>query len=340
MLFYPSHDIALGNGVRHFNPPAAARQLQEDLAWLSEIWNNNNDNQNDNGNEIPLPWGWDWDTRNYLNKELGIKLKDLPTDQQLEAIRQLSSRRTTIGILQQLGFDDEMPCYLDTPEKLGQYIEDHDNASIPFVLKTPWSSSGRGLIHSLNTPRNLMLQRALSTLRKMGGIIGERWYNKTQDFAMLFKVTNEEVKFIGYSLFDNEESGTYRQGYLLNNEAIEQRLGSVVKGGVAELHETRQKLLPILNNLFAPFFHQPWQLGYIGIDMMVYRPDNLLTKQHNNTTPVVSIHPCIEMNVRCTMGVVCRLWSDNNLKPGEEGVFRISPMSADGHFEAQFELTK
>lgn len=320
-LFYPSHDIALGNGVRHFNPPAAAQQLQEDLAWIAEIWNHNE--------PTPLPWGWDWDTRQFLHKSLGIKMKELPTDSQLEEIRCLSSRRTTIHILHQIGFEEEIPVYLDTPEALASYIEQHDSQGIPFVLKTPWSSSGRGLIRSSNTPRDIMTQRALATQRKMGGIIGERWYNKQQDFAMLFKVTDKEVLFVGYSLFDNEENGTYRQGQLLSNEAIEQRLGCAT-----QLHEVRSRLLPILTELFSPFFHQPWQLGYIGIDMMLFSQNNI---NNENNAASAAIHPCVEMNVRCTMGVVCRLWADAHLRSGEEGTFRISPMTQDGHFEAKFE---
>lgn len=315
-MFYPSHDIALGNGIRHFNPPAAALQLQEDLAWLSEIWNT--------GDEI-LPWGWDWDTRLFLRNHHHIKEKDLPSDEQLEAIRQLSSRRTTRQILEALQFEGELPCYLDSAEALDDYISSHDNSQIPFVFKTPWSSSGRGLIRSNVTPRGIMRQRALSTIRKMGGIMGERWYNKVQDFAMLFKVTHTEVLFLGYSLFENEESGTYRQGYLLSNGDIEQRLGLI-----PQLHDLQQRLVASLTPLFSPFFHLPWQLGYVGIDMMLYRDDK----------GEVCIHPCVEMNVRCTMGTVCRLWSDKHLCPGQEGRFIISPLREDGHFTAHFELTK
>lgn len=327
MLFYPSHDIALGNGVRHFNPPAAARQLQDDLSWLAEIWNY--------GEVQPLPWGWDWDTRHYLNKSLGIKEKYLPNDQQLEALRRLSSRRTTITILNQIGFSDEIPSFLKTDDQLKHFISDHDKDNIPFALKTPWSSSGRGLIRSTVTPRGILQQRATSVIRKMGGIIGEKWYNKKKDFAMLFKVTHHEVTFVGYSLFDNEENGTYRQGYLLSNEEIERRIGNN-----EQLHAIREKLLPILSHLFSPFFDLPWQVGYIGIDMMLYAPDaRSCTDAFLEDTPLL-LHPCIEMNVRCTMGVVCRLWSDRNLKAGQEGYFRISPMSEEGHFEAQFELTK
>lgn len=328
-LFFPSHDIALGNGVKHFNPPKAAQMLQEDLAWLEEIFSPNPESQSSIDHSLidqspisHLPWGWDWDTRQYLHKEHHIPLKHLPNDEDLEELRQLSNRKQTIQILEELGFEGEIPQYLSTIETLDRYIEKADEAGRDFVLKTPWSSSGRGLIRSSVTPRDIMRQRAMATIQKMGGIMAEHWFSKTQDFAMLFFVGHKEVSFLGYSLFDNEESGTYRQGYLLSNEEIENRLTLLLPDST-DLVKTRIQLLKVLNKLFTPFFGKAWPVGYIGIDMMVTQE---------------GLHPCVELNLRCTMGVVARLWSNRNLKRGESGHFIISPMDKDGHFEAQFLL--
>ena len=47
----------------------------------------------------------------------------------------------------------------------------------------------------------------------------------------------------------------------------------------------------------------------------------------------LKVHPCVELNLRCTMGVVCRLWYDQH---NSEGVFRISPMLSNRHFKAEF----
>jgi len=332
-LFYPSHDIALGNGVKHFNPPKAAQMLQEDLAWLEEIFAHTPSSHIDN-----QPWGWDWDTRQYLHKERHIPLKQLPTDKDLEALRQLSNRKTTNEILQDLNFDGPMPKYLTSKEDLNAFIEQEDLAAREFVLKTPWSSSGRGLIRSTVTPRDVMRQRAIATIQKMGGIMAEQWFAKSQDFAMLFFVGSEEVSFLGYSLFDNEESGTYRQGYLLSNEEIELRIAKSLSDVpqetvIEQLHAIRTRLLLILNDLFAPFFHLPWQVGYIGIDMMTISPSSHIVNRSS-----LILHPCVELNLRCTMGVVSRLWTDRHLKPGQMGRFFISPMGQDGHFEAKFEI--
>lgn len=332
-LFYPSHDIALSNGVRHFNPPAAAMRLQEDLASLSEIWNQP---YRRGEQPIPLPWGWDYDTRKYIHDAHVIKMTQLPTDQELEVIRQLSSRRTTIGLLEHLNaeagpFEVSEPRWIDSEEQLFDYIRQQQNDGRRFVLKTPWSSSGRGLLMSHNRNREgrlnaahpeVLMRQARGTIKKMGGIIGETWIEgKERDFAMLFYASDKAVRFIGYSLFDNDNSTggtTYRQGYLLSNEEIEKRLGVDAE----RLHLIAQTLEGCLTHLAEQLLHRPWQLGYMGIDMMTYKQDGELR-----------IHPCIELNLRCTMGVVCRLWYDQHQ---QEGTFSISPMMTDGHFKAEF----
>ncbi len=314
-MFYPSHDIALGNGVRYFNEPAAAKQLREDLSWISDIWNA--------GRSKPLPWGWDYNTREALHSNFHIPYTDLPTNEELETLRQLSHRKTSIKLLEGVGYKGIMPQLLEKMEDVIQFIETYDTAQKKFVLKTPWSSSGRGLMLS-TTPRPTLLKRSEATLRKMGSIMGETWLDKIQDFAMLFYIAPDEVRFLGYSLFDNEASGTYRQGYLLANKKIEQRLASIA-GQPIDFTLYQQRFILLLTQLFQPLMHKSWEVGYIGIDMM-------LTRQ--------GLMPCVEMNARCTMGIVARLYFDQHLEEDQEGRFYISPLNPDGHFEAKFDILK
>lgn len=329
-LFYPSHDIALANGLRHFNPPAMALHLQEDLAYLADIWN-----QPFLSGEasMPTPWGWDYDTRQHIHRQYGIRMDQLPTDQDLLDLRELSSRRTTVRICQELAsalpsLAFNHPICIDSDEQLFDYIREHDRSGQPYVLKTLWSSSGRGLItshvrtaegHWTTRPSQTLMNQARNAIRKMGGIMAEMWISdKRQDFAMLFKADGgNRVRFIGYSLFDNDDTlggTTYRCGYLMSNEAIEQWLAVSVE----MLHQVSATLEDILTRLLAPFIDRSWPLGYLGIDML---------------TTGQGIHPCIELNLRCTMGTVCRLWHDQHQR---DGLFRISPMHADGHFDAEF----
>ncbi len=315
MLFYPSHDIALAHGVRHFNPPQAALRLQEDLQSLGEVWNGPFIRKEV---AIPQPWGWDWDTRKFIHENYNIKYSQLPTDEELISIRELSSRKTTVTLVEQLKKilrDQSIPTpqYLETMADAEAFMASHKD----YVLKTPWSSSGRGLMRS-SVPAETLLKHAKATIQKMGGIMGEPWIeDKVQDFAMLFFIGSEKVEFIGYSLFDNDGT-TYRQGYLLSNEKIVEKL-QIER---SKLDAIKDAYLTILTKLFAPLMGKSWQVGYVGFDMLTYRSEGLL-----------KVSPCVEMNLRCTMGVVCRLWYDQHQ---QEGVFRISPMEKDGHFTAQF----
>lgn len=302
-LFYPSHDIALGNGVKHFNPPSAALRLQIDLEGLSAIWQKEN--------HTPIPWAWDYDTRTFLNKEYKIKLNDLPSDDDLSALRQLSSRQTTISIIKQLqkrssSFDSvKIPVFIDNEAELADWIDNqHD-----YVLKTPWSSSGRGLSRDNIIPNDSLKRHGAATIRKMGGIIAEYWYEKVQDFAMLFYVGKNDIDFVGYSLFDNDESGTYRCGRLMSNQTIEASLPPVCK-------EIKQILVEIFRDMFAPFMHKVWEVGYIGVDMMIAEDNG-----------EYFVHPCVEMNLRCTMGVVARMYYDKHCSNEQIGEYYITPAS-------------
>lgn len=312
MLFYPSHDIALANGVKHFNPPAAALRLQEDLASLAEIWNHDPTQ--------PQPWGWDWDTRQYIHKHLGVKLSELPSDDDLQLIRQLSSRAQTIPLLKAIGYQGELPRCISSEDELSLFLNSMNDLK-KYVLKSPWSSSGRGLICTDQGTIDNVFKRSSSVIKKMGCIVAEPWLeNKEKDFAMLFHVGRDEVRFLGYSLFENDDNGTYRFGYLLSNAEMERRLAR------PSLIEIRQKLLSYLTALFAPLMGHSWQLGYVGIDMMTL---------DSELTPVM---PCIEMNLRATMGTVCRLYFDVHMQEGQEGRFTISPLMPDGHFHYNFDI--
>lgn len=319
--------------------------LQEDLASLSDIWNL----PYAQGQwSIPLPWGWDWDTRKHLHEAYGVKMTQLPNDAELELLRNLSSRQTTVTLCQELTkrVDNSVfhsPVYLQTQEELFDFIRHCDECHERFVLKSPWSSSGRGLICSHTrgrdgalspVSREQLLQQGMSVQRKIGGVMGEKWVErKEHDFAMLFFASPNQVKFVGYSLFDNDEGGnstTYRQGFLLSNERIEQLLTHGDSALIAQLRAIARAYEDILTQLLQPLSGRPWQVGYMGIDMLTYRADNEGLK--GQEAPL-RIHACVELNLRCTMGVVCRLWYEQNR---QEGLFRISPMQQNRHFYYEF----
>ena len=314
MLFYPAHDLSLANGIRHYNPPLAARQLQSDLASIFPLW------QPHENLLHPLPWGWNYDTRASLLKR-GIPADCLPSDEDLYKLRDLSHRRHTISMLQSFQALSEKHPFLSFKNiSLPQYICDNQSLRIAIdqtpscLLKAPWSSSGRGLVWSDKTAQEKLLQRGESIIRDMGGVMFEQCYDKALDFAMLFYIGNKKVRFVGYSIFDTDQLGTYRSGLLMSHEKMADKLSNFISAEELEIvcQHYSNHLLP---QMFSSFFDQKYQLGYIGIDMMMIK---------DPTMPLgYRLHPCIEMNVRCTMGVVARLLFDHFIHPEACGQYII-----------------
>lgn len=323
-LFFPAHDLALANGVRHYIAPRAAVRLQQDLATLSQWWQRGETTED--GSSLrpasPLPWGWNYNSRATL-LEAGIDPAHLPTDQDLKLLRAISHRRTSIEIIRQCQTDSshsdqqpfvsvQRPLYVTSPSDFDIKFKELQERQTPFLLKSPWSSSGRGLCWSRAIPKDLIYKRGHAIIREMGGVILENEYNKIRDFAMLFYVGREKVEFVGYSIFDTDRQGTYRNGLMMSDDQMECRLSQYVP--LQELHHLKQLYLEqILPDLFSPFFGLGYTVGYIGIDMMIFTDEKGKYR----------LHPCIEINVRCTMGVVARLLFDRCVAPRSEGEFVI-----------------
>ncbi len=308
-LFYPAHDLALAHGVRHFTPPQAARRLAEDLTELSSLWQP----------DTPLPWGWNYNTRKAL-LEAGCAEAELPTMGDLELLRAWSGRAEVIGWQRRCnehlaglpGFEPlVLPRALRSAEELHAAVAEQTS---PFLLKAPWSSSGRGLCWSRVTPHKVLLRRGEAIVRDMGCVLMEPEYRKVQDGAMLFYVDEErKVSFVGYSLFETDDMGTYREGRVMSLEAMEQELCRWVP--LSLLHAVQALYCcEILPERCAKLSHNRYPLGYVGVDMMIYQTE----------AGKYALHPCVEMNVRCTMGVVARRAAQRLLAPEARGKFVIT----------------
>ena len=268
-LFNPSNDMALAANVRQYFPPRRIQQMESDLEDLARLW--------DEG-----PWGWSLATRQrYLH--MGIGADALPSEQWLAEVRRLSCRRFAVGYYRQLMADESLrdeplllPC-------LARYVEEESsiiqNLPHPIILKAPWSSSGRGNIVVQDTPDETTLRRIRHTLRQQGGIVAEPFYaDKALDFAMEFWVGEDEVRFLGYSVFEADAAGHYGGNYVESQESLLRRIALPA---------------PLLLSLVAHHRRALSALSYrgpVGIDMMRLRDGR--------------VHPCVELNFRRTMGLL------------------------------------
>lgn len=344
-VFNAEHDLALANNDPNFNAPLSALQLVRDLECLpvwyakppasvlcrsgcSVEWLNGLKelfpaladihfllSPENKEPESVNTWGWDKAVCKYLSTSFygthqdNIKVPKLvPTEEQLDKIRTLSHRRIALNAFRYLS--EYIPALnapmhpaveISTIEELHEFV----NTNAPVVLKAPWSGSGKGLCWVKRRLNKSQLGWCANVINKQGSLIAEKVYPVLQDFAMLFSCKNGKTDFEGYSLFETE-TGIYRSNQLLSNEAILKQL--YARGISPELPELVQfHLRQFIDREIAPFYS-----GLLGIDMFVFR--------HENQT---GLHPCVEINLRTTMGYVARVFYDRFVCPGAKGSFSV-----------------
>lgn len=233
------------------------------------------------------PWGWDRHIVGVLRR-LGAPDRLLPTGVQLDRIRDLSSRWTAVRVLDQLNQRLTADSDAATPTFTSRWCisEAEVNAAISgygglAMLKQPWSCSGRGVWRSDGVSSE---QRVRKTLREQGAVEAEPFYERLVDFAMEFYADAEGcVRYEGLSLFETHEGGGYAGNVVAPQSELRRRLEQQA-GGPLPLFELSDRLCVVLAEILAGQYSGP-----LGIDMML--------------TPA-GIHPCIEVNLRNTMGRV------------------------------------
>ena len=334
-LFNPENDLALAHGKAQYTAPPNAQLLHNAGAMLP-IWNcyegdsilayNINKewiefqqqlfeipNISHTGNNITelSPWGWSQNTCRQFT-EYGVNHSLIPNETSIEKIRQLSHRRHTIDIISQI--NDTLKTTLPSPieaNNVSQVVKFlYKNQSI--YLKSPWSSSGRGIINTATLSTEEIILRANGIICRQGSVMCEISLDKIKDFAILFYCDGKEVKFHNYSSFFNHGVGNYAGNIIGSQDFV---VKSITQHGVShqKLEIIADKLSHILTTLIAPHY-----CGYLGVDMMIY-----------NNNGKIDIYPCVEINLRMTMGVVASLWSKKHLAKNSHGVMRVeySPIS-------------
>lgn len=345
-IFNPEHDLALANDDLNFNPPLSALQLARDLeylpVWYSEpgsfIYCRSGGNidwlknlqeifpqistsqllQDVSSHEIAdiTPWGWD----KSIKKQFSILDKNtshfLPNEISLAKIKELSHRRTSIEALGFLRGQIQSDLLPDPPRELTEMvqIENFSKQYGSVIFKAPWSGSGKGLSWVRSGMTDSHRGWCKRIIEKQGSVIAEQVYQVQQNFAMLFGCSDSKCSFSGYSLFETEK-GIYRSNYLLSNEEIFSRICADFNHPELLL-SVQKSLLQFINSNIAPFY-----TGMLGVDMFLYKDGE---KQ--------KLHPCVEINLRMTMGCVARIFFDRFVHPNATGHFFVD------HFPAKHVL--
>ncbi len=343
-IFNPEHDIALASGLANFTAPHAGRQLRHDLGFLPALWAREGDcvmvddteqaqkawqrvacqlrtklgkdglTQPDITFEpmrTPVsslkaqsiePWGWNSALRAMLLRR-GFNERLMPTALQLETIRQLSHRRTAAALLPELRMagtvGEAFEC--QEAEQVEPLLEEYGQ----LVMKAPWSSSGRGLrfLSVERTPLAVHANWLRNVVASQGSVMVEPYYDKVKDFGMEFYADEQgRVRYAGLSLF-HTANGAYTGNLLVSENVKNKTISHYISNEL--LNSIQEKICQSLSLTFKGRYHGPF-----GVDMMVVANDGGF-----------ALHPCVEINLRRTMGHVAIALSpeDDDLR----GVMRI-----------------
>lgn len=185
----------------------------------------------------------------------------------------------------------------------------------PFVLKTPYSSSGRGLLwlpeRKLSAKDKTWIEGAF---KKQGTVSIECALKKRLDFAAEFYSDGQgNIRYEGLSVFNAGSKGAYTGNILGSQEYLSclfiENFGEETFSRIIEA--AQQAIQEVYGHIYT---------GYLGIDMLMYeKPDG-----------TYAIHPCIEINMRYTMGMVALRISQKYLAPRARGDFHITYESHPG----------
>lgn len=279
---------------------------------------------------VPTPWGWSLALK-YRLLRWGVPSRLLPTDETLAAWRELSNRkfateylRTLLGSPCLAGYKDRLvgdsyrfftsaeAFFRDMRENPSANHEDSiaDTARRQCgadakgteelrkrIFKSPWSSSGRGVF--VTDDMASAKARIAGYARRQGGFVADSYYNKVLDCALEFSLKEDgQVAFLGYSVFQTDGNGRYKNHYVEAQAALRTRIVSALGFPGAEgLLDTLVAYHRLsLQERLGGRYHGP-----LGIDMMVCDTDGRHT-----------LHPCLEINLRMNMGIVAILLHRRN----------------------------
>jgi len=304
-FFFPENDIALAHGNAGFTAPAAAVALRRagevlplwmaspgdyvlcngvDDAWMGDIqyrygivadvWNH------EDFDCIPTPWGWSAASRRVF-ENCGFAADRLPSSDTLDCYRQLSHRRTSAALARMLSgmltFVEAGAMEISDQAELAEVLGDGRR----HVVKSPWSSSGRGVRFVGPDRVDEVVRQAVGTIRRQGSVMVEPTVDDRMDFALLYEIEGGAAHYRGLSLFATDmATGRYMGNIVAAQDILASRLSCRVSA--ERLARLVAAVEISLNTLLGADY-----VGPVGVDLMAAVDG--------------SVHVA-EMNLRYTMG--------------------------------------
>lgn len=318
-VFNPEHDLALASGLSNFTAPHAGRRLRADLGYLSALWAGADDCvlvehveqarraygrlrarvggapcrfvDKSQLQHLPIdrvePWGWDLALRAALIR-YGVRPEACASETEIAAVRDCSHRRYAAEVLRRL--DWKVPVEATSVETVEACLLEHPR----LVVKAPWSSSGRGVRFIDGGLSDYHRGWLRNIIAQQGSVMVEPMYPKVKDFGMEFEALPDgRIRYLGLSLFDTR-NGAYTGNIIASEEDKMEIISHYVSKD--SLCLIREKLMAVLGDVIGRRYTGPF-----GVDMMI------LSRSDGQG---FSVHPCVEINLRRTMGHVAIAMAD------------------------------
>ena len=315
-IFNPEHDLILANNTKNYTPSTGILKMRRSFSYVPVFWASEGDiiltddvatsisENNIHGIadadvifctlddlhhyhfDSINPWGWDATLKHTLLR-YGVDASLMPSDEQLNVIRNMSHRRNVLPLMQVLrdGMED-ITCG-DGVECISvDAIRDALSIWKGIVIKAPWSSSGINIIYVKDSLTDPLCARCNRLISKQGSIMVEPLYNKVRDFAMeFFSDGNGNVEYLGLSVFE-----TLGTAYLNNIVVSEDDKLHILSEYISPtlLREIQARICSYMSVICSNRYRGPF-----GVDMMI------VSVNGRNV-----IDPCVEINLRRTMGHV------------------------------------
>ena len=241
------------------------------------------------------PWGWS-PRMHYLLAPFKDQCQQSflaqPNAYWQPKFKDLYSREMALSCLQHFLQNNRSEHYISTdliPQICTNFseVEVLQNKWQQVVIKSPWSSSGRGLQILRKAFINKSVEQAMGgVFKSQGFVMVEAFVDKQFDFSIQFYADgNGELDFRGFSFFETNDNGQYQSNIL---------------GFIP--HELKQVLSPILQEELISGLKEALKThnipneycGHLGIDCMLFLDTEGITK----------IQPCLEINLRYNMSVI------------------------------------
>lgn len=262
------------------------------------------------------PWGWSPSLHRWLKPLNNVQVKEVDSDfvkcWQTD-YKQLYSRqmaRDVLEVILQQNSDlpflsaEALPVICTTVDEIEALLNTYGKG----VVKAPWSSSGRGiqmLYRSEMTPP--LRSWLIGMFQQQKVLFFEQLQPKVCDLSFQFSVENKQATFLGYSLFYASSNGQYEGNFVNPNlSSLPKEVEDLFKNGtIAKTVNAVQAALST-SELITVYS------GNLGVDLLLFNDDR----------GDIKINPCLEINLRYTMGMVA-LQLANYIIPEASGKYEM-----------------